>query len=784
MGFSAQTSGAPVRRAPNRQLVAACLGVGLIWLIGALQWPLRDAVVPWDSKNQFYAFFRFMAKTIHEGSTPFWNPYHYSGHPSIADPQSLIFSPIFVLWALFDPDPSLFAFDALVLAHVLVGGIALVFYGRRHDWTPAASVLAATIFMFGGVAASRLNHVGILQAYGLFPLALLWMEVALDRPSYLAGISFGAVFGLIALGRTQVPLLICLILCVAYLAGLIRLVRHREKFWPALRVATVAGLVTFALTVVPMLLTLQFADFSNRPEIEKEVALRSSLYPLNLATMFSANVFGSLDPLATGNWGPAWFTRREFDTTDRSFNYMFMGSLTALLLIWVGFVGRKIWARANSAALLIAGFGLLYAVGRYTPLFPFLYDHLPGVKMFRRPVDGVYIFIAGMALLAGKLATDYVKDGLPKRWHVSWMLALVPLAGLLASAVLFSSDQNKTVESLQALAVSGLIYAGLAALLLFPKTQKARAIALSAAVAFTGVEIIRANMAVPMNAESRAHYAMLENPTPDVQRVVDALRRDMQANARPDARPRVEFLGLSGPWQNAAMVFGIEATTGYNPLRTGPYDRLVEPGERPYSPGSRRFPESFSGYDCLLSKTLGLEYVVSDAPLERMPALKRTAVETVLNGPGIWIYRFRNALPRISFDQKVQMADAAMLIDEGLFPDRLGPSEVLVDSDDTLQQRYALLPQAPKYSGRIADWKPDRVDIEMSTSQPGILSLHDIWYPGWEVEVDGKQQPVLRTDVLFRGVEVAAGDHRIVFRYRPLSLTNLWSAAQLLWGGE
>jgi hypothetical protein len=73
------------------------------WSAAALQWPINDLVVPWDSKNQFYVFFRFLAETINEGSFPFWNPYHYAGHPSIADPQSLIFSPLFLTWALIDP---------------------------------------------------------------------------------------------------------------------------------------------------------------------------------------------------------------------------------------------------------------------------------------------------------------------------------------------------------------------------------------------------------------------------------------------------------------------------------------------------------------------------------------------------------------------------------------------------------------------------------------------------------------------------------------------------------
>jgi hypothetical protein len=99
-------------------------------------------VVPWDSKNQFFAFFRFLATTLHSDATPFWNPFHYAGHPSLADPQSLILSPPFLIWSLFDQTPSLRAFDMLVFAHLLFGGIVVVLYGRFHGWPAAACVLA------------------------------------------------------------------------------------------------------------------------------------------------------------------------------------------------------------------------------------------------------------------------------------------------------------------------------------------------------------------------------------------------------------------------------------------------------------------------------------------------------------------------------------------------------------------------------------------------------------------------------------------------------------------
>src|SRR5687767_13016503 len=98
------------RHALARTLIVAGLVIVAIWLLAMGRWIAADAVVPWDSKNQFYAFFRFLASALHSGASPFWNPYHYGGHPSVADPQSLVFAPLFVAWAWFDAAPSLRAF--------------------------------------------------------------------------------------------------------------------------------------------------------------------------------------------------------------------------------------------------------------------------------------------------------------------------------------------------------------------------------------------------------------------------------------------------------------------------------------------------------------------------------------------------------------------------------------------------------------------------------------------------------------------------------------------------
>src|SRR2546425_6118678 len=145
-GSSTRADGAPMSPnaplrtsdAPFGRLLAALGAIGAIWLIAASRWIVTDTVVPWDSKNQFYAFFRFLASAIHSGVSPFWNPYHYGGHPSVADPQSLVFAPLFVLWALFDGAPSLRTFDLLVFAHLLIGALAIVAIGWRARWPVAA----------------------------------------------------------------------------------------------------------------------------------------------------------------------------------------------------------------------------------------------------------------------------------------------------------------------------------------------------------------------------------------------------------------------------------------------------------------------------------------------------------------------------------------------------------------------------------------------------------------------------------------------------------------------
>lgn len=86
----------------------------------------------------------------------------------------------------------------------------------------------------------------------------------------------------------------------------------------------------------------------------------------------------------------------------------------------------------------------------------------------------------------------------------------------------------------------------------------------------------------------------------------------------------------------------------------------------------------------------------------------------------------------------------------------------------------------PGESCRLVVDEPHRVELEATLATPGLVVLSDSWHAGWRLDVspleaassparNSRRHPILRTNHVMRGVLLPAGQHRLVYRYRPWS---------------
>lgn len=782
----------------SRETTMAVVAVLTFWAVAAAVWPLTGTVVPWDSKNHFYPMLRYLGAALEHGELPLWNPFHFSGHPSVADPQSLLFTPTMLFFGWLVPSPSMQIFDLVVFAHFLPGAMGVLLLFRRRRWHWAGAVIAAMIFILGGSASARLQHTGMIFSYGYFPLAFWLLEEALDRRSYLYAVLFAVVAALMTVGRDQVAFLCALVLIGAVVFRLCETQRPLAFLRQRIGVLSVMAVVGAALLAVPTILTMQFLMTSNRPSFGFGVAAMGSLPPASLATILFGNGFGSLRS-TYDYWGPDFSSLLEGTWTDRATNYLFVGTVPAILVLWHGIAGRRLFASEFRFFLIVGLVTLIFALGHYTPLFELVFDHLPGVALYRRPADATFLINITLAFASGYLVHRYLAHGSPdfsamRRSAISSLCGLGAIALVAAaawSALGFAWRADKVADALPT-AARELIFAALVAAAVVwlltratPSTG-ARLAAASLLVGVTGAELVWRNAGSALNAEPAQRYAVFRELPPEQLQGLQVLKKELAERHAKGERPRMEILGLGGAWQNASMVLGLEDTIGYNPLRIADYERAVGPGENAVDPNLRQFPQTFRGYKCRLASLLGLEYLVLDRPVERLPRhFPRLPGVKLLYGSGtMWVYRLSPGTPRAYLATELVPVDSETVLSQAEFPEFDRPNEALIDETEleSIKGDYGLRDAATKPdpaigSVTITGYKRNEVALMVETDRNSVVVLHDIFYPGWEVYVNGERRPVLRTNLLFRGVEVPPGRHQVEFRFRPLSVGNLVAAA-------
>lgn len=753
-------------QARGQWLVASLLLVGA-WLVLSWPWVSGAVTIPWDAKAHFHAQIVFLAQSIHRGESPFWVPYIFGGHPQVSDPQSMIFSPPHLLQALLTPNPSMRAVDTVSFLSLLFGAFGVLGFARDRQWHVAAGLAAAIAFAFGGSAGWRIQHTGQIFSMIYFPWALWMLERTLRLGLKRYGVLAGFFAALIALDPDQVAFLTLVVLAFYILGfwvnGKPMIERFRATFWP---VASM-GATFLLITAIPTLLVLHFAGLSNRPHFTIAEAEMGSLHPSTLLTFVIGNLFGTIGP-AEEFWGAPsvhWPYIVSLIIARNMANF-YMGLLPFIgILVWLA--SREAYARRFLVLSLMFAVMILYALGKYTPVFGVLYHSLPGVALFRRPADSLFLVGSLGAFLAGfginqLLMADRIRPRV--LIIIAGVLFLFCIGGVGMALWLkqFGNAGDDIAIAIGFMALTGLV------ILLARRFAATRPLVVTTAFALLLTLDFGWNLR-PNDSTGLppSIYEVVETSSKNP--VIADLRQRVVQNAT--RRDRVELTGLGFEWPNLGLIHGLENTLGYNPLRLGHFAIATGAGDTVAGVDQHRFAPLFPSYRSPFANLLGLRFIVLPIPLEQMdPRMRQAPLPLVARHPGAYIYENTETLPRVMIARTAEIMDQDKLVRDGQWPGTDFVAKAYIERTD------ATLPTDGGGSAEITRYSNTDIRISVQSEKGGVLLLNDIWHPWWFATADGHEVPVLRANGAFRGIILPAGTRDVRFRFQPLrGLWRHWS---------
>jgi hypothetical protein len=259
-------------------------------------------------------------------------------------------------------------------------------------------------------------------------------------------------------------------------------------------------------------------------------------------------------------------------------------------------------------------------------------------------------------------------------------------------------------------------------------------------------------------------YDALRHDTADA--TVALLRRRLAETAGPDRRDRVEMVGIGYHWPNLSLAHGFDHLFGHNPLRLLDFARISGVGDTVAAPDQRTFAPLFPSYRSAFADLFGLRLIATGVPVEQIDtSLKPGDLILLDRTPNAYVYENPRALPRVMLITNWRQADFEELIRTG-WPD-VDPRRTVLFERAPAQ--LPVTPGAPVGMARIVRYANTEVIVEVDAPGGGFLLLNDVWHPWWRAEVDGAPADILKANVIFRAVAVAAGRHQIRFSFHPFA---------------
>ncbi|MDQ7823122.1 MAG: YfhO family protein [Candidatus Eremiobacteraeota bacterium] len=708
----------------------------------------------------------FYNRMCHQGRTWLWNPHSMCGFPVVPDARAGLFYPVKMLAHRLLPVEK--AHGLLIFIHTLVAGIAMFFLARSFQCSPCASLLAAVIWMFSGLATGWLEYGDIANVNAYFPLAFLFFRKSIMEQKARYAVITGMILGVYQLVALLQYSLYFALFFFAY--GLFMVFTGSTSLRRCALSFLLTGLFAFGVSAVQTLLSVEMLRYTQR-----EAFTWNEVFQLYSAPLWTF-LLTFLCPQALGNpaLGLHFFARGSMMYHETCW---YIGILSIPFAV-AGILScrareRLFFAFAALCALLWAGCTIFYY-----PVFTFL-------PLFNKMIPGRFIYLAlfCLCILAASGFHRYFEEKEARKPVTSTVIILLAFYGICFATVLL-------FQAIPGLFIPLLKWG-------FPRVQYSftcgrgpemyleymKAIAsyyspmnlwlfLPAIILAAGALVLRAFQRGSLQVKLASHLALFLVMA-DLG-LSGILYIPVTERKAPEPTPPLRYLmAQQGPFRvlnlaspdpnNLFQVFSIDDAGGGQSLYPSWFQQLMSTVESGFRAQERVIfgnVVKMTGYQSPVFSMLNVRYFILEKPL---PGPDSTLREVLRDR--VVIYENLAALPRAYLVKGFRVDSREAILNR-------------VSSKDFSPEETACLEHEPHFSAdtpaaeegtgtSIEEYAPDIVTITAHCSEKSILFISQVFYPGWEAAVDGRPAEVLKANYAFQAVALGKGSHRVVLSFRP-----------------
>ena len=695
---------------------------------------------------QFVPWREFALETLTRGHLPLWNPLVGMGAPLLANYQSALLYPPNLLLALVGPA---WGHGLLVLLHLAWAGAGMVVLARRLGLSALAQAVAGVAFGLSGYLVARAGFLSINAAAAWLP----WIIVAVERSG-----------GVAAKDRAQwrqAVVLLAVPLALQWLAG------HAQTSWYTLLLAlgwatwrgaqggrlksllrsyaafVLGAALAFLLSSAQLLPTIEFLLNSQRSSsVDPEVGMTYSLWPWRLLGWLFPDFFGN--PARGDFWGYGNYWE----------DAIYVGVLPLVLAsscVLRGLLRKDPDNGLVRFLLVVSLAAMVLALGRNTPIYPFLFEHVPTFSMFQAPARWSLLTTFSLSLLAGL----GVRAWAPLRGRGLYWTRLgtagAAILGLAAWAA-WNLISGLELSMVRALALGG-IWLSATGVLALTRRQEAGRLWRSSVLLICLLDLAIAGWGL----NPFTHPDLYEGDTSLAAKVDDGHRTYMRSRLEYELKFnrffRFDAFGHSADWiqvresglPNATMLDRIPTANNFDPLVPERYALWMESLEE--LPQYRRRPL----FELMDVGWQGLADLAAPAGVEYV-AMAGSA--------------------RIHLPSKVTWVGSKEEALEVILAPGFDPDEVVVLEGSPVADGERTGIEAEAFV--LEDDNPNRVRLQVRSDGALWVVLSDVYYPGWRAAMDGEPAKIYPADFLFQAIRVPAGIHELEFVYSPDSFWVGW----------